>query len=75
MNLTGVTWRKSTYSGGQGECLEIADGLPTRSPVLVRDSKRPDGPYLLFSALAWGAFVENVKVGVVVGPSAPPGRP
>ncbi|MFD7667950.1 DUF397 domain-containing protein, partial [Streptomyces sp. NPDC059788] len=33
-----VTWRKSTHSGGQGECLEIADGLPPRSPVPVRDS-------------------------------------
>ncbi|MEU7225880.1 DUF397 domain-containing protein [Streptomyces chrestomyceticus] len=61
MNVTDVTWRKSTYSGGQGECLEIADGLPPCSPVPIRDSKRPDGPHLLFSAPAWVAFVDALK--------------
>ncbi|MFD7667951.1 DUF397 domain-containing protein [Streptomyces sp. NPDC059788] len=62
MNFVNVTWRKSTHSGGQGECLEIADGLPPRSPVPVRDSKCPDGPHLLFPAPAWADFVEAVKV-------------
>ncbi|MEU4199415.1 DUF397 domain-containing protein [Streptomyces sp. NPDC045456] len=61
MNLTGVTWRKSTYSGGQGECLEIADGLPARSLLPIRDSKRPGGPYLLFPAPAWAAFLTALK--------------
>lgn len=61
MNPSDITWRKSTYSGGQDECLEIADGLPTGSPVPVRDSKRPDGPYLLFPASSWAAFVAVVK--------------
>ncbi|MEF3113094.1 DUF397 domain-containing protein [Streptomyces chrestomyceticus] len=61
MNVTDVTWRKSTYSGGQGECLEIADGLPPCSPVPVRDSKRPDGPHLLSSAPVWAAFVGALK--------------
>ncbi|KOT87086.1 toxin [Streptomyces sp. NRRL F-5755] len=56
-----VTWRKSTYSGGQDECLEIADGLPAHSPVPVRDSKHPDGPHLLFPAPAWSAFIASVK--------------
>ncbi|MEU2787606.1 DUF397 domain-containing protein [Streptomyces sp. NPDC007100] len=61
MNVTGVTWRKSTHSGGQGECLEMADGLPAHSPVPIRDSKRPDGPCLLFPAPAWAAFIASVK--------------
>ncbi len=61
MNLVNVPWRKSTYSGGQDECLEIADGLPTGSPVLVRDSARPDGPHLLFSASSWAAFVGSLR--------------
>ncbi|MFI2235392.1 DUF397 domain-containing protein [Streptomyces chrestomyceticus] len=61
MNVTGVNWRKSTYSGGQGECLEIAAGLPPCSPVPIRDSKRPDGPHLLFSAPAWAAFLAAVR--------------
>ncbi|WP_030375113.1 DUF397 domain-containing protein [Streptomyces rimosus] len=62
MNLVNVPWRKSTYSGGQDECLEIADGLPAHSPVPVRDSKRPDGPHLLIPAPAWAAFIVSVKV-------------
>ncbi|OKI04623.1 DUF397 domain-containing protein [Streptomyces sp. CB02923] len=62
MNFENVTWRKSTYSGGQDECLEIATGLPPRSPVPVRDSKRPDGPHLLFPASAWADFLAAVKV-------------
>ncbi|MFK8846731.1 DUF397 domain-containing protein [Streptomyces sp. Ac-502] len=61
MNLTGVTWRKSTYSGGQGECLEIADGLPSHSSVPIRDSKRPSGPHLRFPAPAWAAFLAAVR--------------
>ncbi|MFH9420939.1 DUF397 domain-containing protein [Streptomyces sp. NPDC017529] len=61
MNFEYVTWRKSTYSGGQDECLEIADGLPAGSAVPVRDSKRTDGPYLLFPASSWAAFVAVVK--------------
>ncbi|MCC3779728.1 DUF397 domain-containing protein, partial [Streptomyces sp. UNOB3_S3] len=26
-------WRKSSYSGVQSDCLEIADGLPDPTPV------------------------------------------
>ncbi|MFH8554390.1 DUF397 domain-containing protein, partial [Streptomyces celluloflavus] len=26
-NLTGAIWRKSSYSGGQDECVEVADGF------------------------------------------------
>ncbi|CAG7629852.1 DUF397 domain-containing protein [Actinacidiphila bryophytorum] len=59
IDLTGATWRKSTYSGGQGgECVEVADGFTV---VPVRDSKDPEGPALLFSADAWSAFVAELK--------------
>jgi hypothetical protein len=59
IDLTGATWRKSTYSGSQGgECVEVAEGFPV---VPVRDSKDPQGPALLFSADAWSAFVADVK--------------
>lgn len=59
IDLTGATWRKSTYSGGQGgECVEVADGFAV---VPVRDSKDPDGPALVFGADAWSAFVAEVK--------------
>ncbi|GGV08863.1 MULTISPECIES: DUF397 domain-containing protein [Streptomycetaceae] len=57
----GIKWHKSTYSNGQGECVEVADGLPGVVPV--RDSKDPEGPALLFRAEAWSAFVAGVKAG------------
>ncbi|MFJ9414523.1 DUF397 domain-containing protein [Streptomyces sp. NPDC101227] len=57
--LTG--WYKSSYSGGsQGECLEVAHG---HAGMPVRDSKRPTGPALVFSAGSWSAFVSAVKHG------------
>jgi hypothetical protein len=53
-DLTGATWRKSTYSSGEGgECIEVADGLPV---IPVRDSKDPEGPALTFNPAAWTAF-------------------
>jgi len=59
MRNTPETWRKSSYSGGDGsDCLEVADGHPTLVPV--RDSKAPHGPKLAFRASAWSAFVEAV---------------
>ena len=56
------TWRKSSYSGGDnGDCVEVADGVPGVVPV--RDSKDPQGPALLIPAEAWTAFVGAVKAG------------
>jgi hypothetical protein len=59
MDLTSVSWRKSSYSGGNGgNCIEVAD-LP--GTVAVRDSKDPDGPALLFTPAEWAAFTARVK--------------
>ncbi|MER6284672.1 DUF397 domain-containing protein [Streptomyces sviceus] len=59
MRNTPESWRKSTYSGGQGgDCLEVNLGHPTTVPV--RDSKNPHGPKLVFRPEAWSAFVEAV---------------
>ena len=61
MDVTGVRWRKSSYSGDNGgACVEVgAAGLA----VAVRDSKDPDGPLLAFVADTWKAFAEHVKAG------------
>ncbi|MFD7596514.1 DUF397 domain-containing protein [Kitasatospora sp. NPDC059812] len=56
-----TTWRKSSYSGGQNGCVEVADGFSGVQPV--RDSKDPDGPVLLFPSPAWQAFVTAVRAG------------
>ncbi|OLZ71407.1 DUF397 domain-containing protein [Streptomyces sp. IMTB 2501] len=61
IKLSGVTWRKSSYSNTSGgECVEVADNLPL---VPVRDSKDTTRTPLLFGAGAWSAFVEGVKRG------------
>ena len=61
MNVTGVRWCKSSYSGDNGgACVEVGTaGLA----VAVRDSKDPDGPSLTFAQDEWTAFAEQVKVG------------
>ncbi|WP_328539140.1 DUF397 domain-containing protein [Streptomyces sp. NBC_00344] len=60
VDLSSATWRKSTYSNGQGgDCLEVAPGFPCTLPV--RDSKNPAGPALLIPAAAWTAFVDDLK--------------
>ena len=59
-NLTGAAWRKSSYSGGAGNCVEVA-GQP--GSVGVRDSKDPDGPALVLTLTAWRAFASRMKSG------------
>ncbi|MFJ3666372.1 DUF397 domain-containing protein [Streptomyces sp. NPDC090106] len=57
-DLRSVRWRKSSYSNGDnGECVEVAHGLPGVVPV--RDSKTPSGPVLLVSATAWTRFLRR----------------
>ena len=46
-------WRKSSHSGDEGACVEMAL-LP--EAVAVRDSKDPAGPVLVFPPTAWAAF-------------------
>ncbi|MFD8598602.1 DUF397 domain-containing protein [Kitasatospora sp. NPDC059646] len=63
-NTTDVelTWRKSSHSGGNGACVEIA--APTSATTAVRDSKDPSGPQLRFSNEAWAAFATAAAGGV-----------
>jgi hypothetical protein len=58
--ISRARWRKSTYSGGNGECVEVA-GLG--AAVAVRDSKNPTGPSLSVPPGTWRAFVRSVKTG------------
>ncbi|MDT0614300.1 DUF397 domain-containing protein [Streptomyces lancefieldiae] len=59
--LQGATesWTKSSYSGGNGACVEVKS--PVVAALAVRDSKVPEGPVLAFPAAAWSAFVTSVK--------------
>ncbi|MFE4681639.1 DUF397 domain-containing protein [Streptomyces sp. NPDC056721] len=55
-----LVWKKSSYSNGAGECVEVAKTPGTR---YVRDSKDKAGPILGFSDSMWGAFIQDVKDG------------
>lgn len=60
IDLSRALWRKSTYSGGNGSCVEIAD---LGTAAAVRDSKDRNGPKLIFTADEWRSFIDSVKVG------------
>ncbi|GAB3179481.1 DUF397 domain-containing protein [Streptomyces incanus] len=51
-------WRRSSHSGGQGDCLELAHGVPALA--LVRDSKDPAGPVIAFGRDAWRVFLTHL---------------
>jgi uncharacterized protein DUF397 len=53
-------WRKSSYSGGGNNCVEVASDAAT---VAIRDSKDPQGGQLVFGASAWTAFTTAIKHG------------
>jgi hypothetical protein len=61
INLSQAAWRKSSYSGQAGNCVEVADNRP--GIVAVRDSKDPDGLALVLAPAAWRVLARRVKGG------------
>ena len=55
------TWRKSSYSGGNGGgCIEV--GTPVGAgQVLVRDTKDRKGPVLAVDPRTWRRFAGRVR--------------
>jgi hypothetical protein len=54
-SVSQPAWFKSSYSGGNAtECVEAAF-VP--AGVLLRDSKRPEGPHVAVSAKVWCKFL------------------
>jgi len=59
MDVTGVAWRKSSYSGDNGgACIEIGTTGPA---VAVRDSTDQHGPQLAFPVDTWKSFTDHLK--------------
>jgi hypothetical protein len=58
--LSGAQWRKSSYSGGGNDCVEIAfvDG-----GAAVRDSKDPEGGAFRLPASGWQGLLAAVRAG------------
>lgn len=57
--MPAFEFEKSTYSSGNGECVEVATNLI--DTVAVRDSKVPEGPVLQFPAGPWADFLGQTK--------------
>jgi len=55
--LSTATWRTSSRSGSNANCVEVAE---LARSVAVRDSKDPDGPVLAFGRAAWRCFAAAV---------------
>jgi hypothetical protein len=52
-------WRIATYTGGQGNCVEVGRSA---TAIAVRDTKdRDGGPVLRFPSCAWQAFTRQLK--------------
>jgi hypothetical protein len=59
--LVGAMWRKSSHSGYNGNCVELAalaDGA-----VAVRNSRDPHGPALIYTRAEIAAFLAGIKDG------------
>jgi hypothetical protein len=62
VDLARARWRKSSYSGGANDCVEVAE---LGEQAAVRDSKDIDRCPLLFSKAAMRALVSGIARGPI----------
>ena len=60
MEAVDPRWRKSSFSGNGGNCVQVGE---TTRGVLVRDTQDQQGPALRFSPAVWRRFADQVKAG------------
>ncbi|WP_067472298.1 DUF397 domain-containing protein [Nocardia amamiensis] len=61
IDLSGARWFKSSRSGGNKECVEVAH--LSEGMVGVRDSKNASDAVLVFTPSEWDAFTAGVVGG------------
>jgi hypothetical protein len=61
-DLETACWRKSSYSGGANDCVEVADFGPYAA---IRDSKNPGLPPLILARTAVDGLLKAVGRGRV----------
>jgi hypothetical protein len=77
--LEGTRWRKSSCSGANANCVEVAavwrtstrsgvnsncvEVAPGVGEVAVRDSKNPTGHVLILNGAQWTTFLDALKNG------------
>lgn len=60
LDLSRAHWRKNSYSGNTGNCVEVATA---DAIVGVRDSKTKSDTMLVISEADWQVFVWSIKHG------------
>lgn len=60
-DLSRANWRKSSFSGNTGNCVEVAI---TETVVGVRDSKDPEGVILRVGWEEWRGLLAHITAGI-----------
>ncbi|PXY28058.1 DUF397 domain-containing protein [Prauserella muralis] len=60
VDLSTLDWRKSSYSGGGNDCVEVAFTL---DGTAVRDSKNPAAGALRLGSAQWDALLAAARTG------------
>jgi hypothetical protein len=62
MTGTLLNWKKSTFSGSSGDCVELAIA---DADVLIRNSNRPDAGTLTIDGSAMAVWIAAGKMGAL----------